>query len=67
MSRKPSMRARKREVLREIARLTEMAQQGLAELDQLRQPPAGDNTMGAKGGIVIEGHIIGDTIVTDVD
>jgi hypothetical protein len=65
--RRSTARARKmawkREMLREIARLQALAEQSLAEFDQLLQL----RDAKATDGQIIEGRIIGDTIITEAE
>ncbi len=64
MSRRSVMTARarkmamKREMLAEIARLQQMAARLLAEFDE---------PIGAVPGVVIEGRIVGDKIITEAE
>jgi hypothetical protein len=53
-------RAQRRALRAEIVRLMKLAEQGLTELDRLRQP-----TMGAHPAVVIEGRIVDGKSITD--
>jgi hypothetical protein len=56
-------RARRRELKREMVRLLKLAEQGLAEFDRLHRPP----TDAKRDGVVIEGRIVGDKIITEAE